>query len=237
MNIAVIFAGGIGTRMGNKSIPKQFLNIHGKPIIIYTLEKFDNSADIDHIVVVCIKSFIEKLYKLIKKFNIKKIVKVVPGGKTGQESIFNGLKSIASEFDGGSIVLIHDGVRPFINSEIIKKSIDNVKKYGACACAVKSKETISLVEDGKVKKILDRSKCYLTKAPQCFYLKDIYQVAAKALNENLAFVDSCSLMSYFGYIVHIIETDYRNIKITTPEDYYIMRALLDWEENDEFRKL
>ena len=85
--------------------------------------------------------------------------------------------------------------------------------------------------------MLDRSKCYLTKAPQCFFLKDIYKAAAKALKENLEFVDSCSLMSHFGYIVHIIETDYKNIKITTPEDYYIMRALLDWEENDEFSKL
>ena len=129
MNIAVIFAGGVGTRMGNNSIPKQFLNIHGKPIIVYTLEQFDNSADIDQIVVVCLKSFIDKLYKLIEKFNIKKIVKVVPGGKTGQESIFNGLKFIASEFDNESIVLIHDGVRPFINSGIIKKSIDNVRSF------------------------------------------------------------------------------------------------------------
>lgn len=118
MNIAVVFAGGVGKRMHTKDIPKQFLKLHNKPIIIHTLELFENHPEIDAIVVSCVSDWVGYLNDLVNKYNLKKVRKIVPGGKTGQESIYNGLK--AAEEVGNrdkDIVLIHDGVRPLINKK------------------------------------------------------------------------------------------------------------------------
>lgn len=136
MNIAVIFAGGSGTRMNTKSRPKQFLDLNGKPIIIYTIELFDNHPDIDGIVVVCLESWIPFLQKMLKKFEISKVVRVIPGGVSGQDSIFKGLCA-AEEYakdqkDENVIVLIHDGVRPLITEDTIT---DNINKVKECAAA------------------------------------------------------------------------------------------------------
>ena len=115
MNIALIFAGGIGKRMNVTGIPKQFLKLYGKEIIIYTLEIFENNKNIDGIVISCLKEKIEDLKKIIEKNNLKKIVSIVSGGNTGQESIYNGLKEIEKRYSKNDIILIHDGVRPLIN--------------------------------------------------------------------------------------------------------------------------
>ena len=132
MNIAVIFAGGSGTRMNTKSRPKQFLDLNGKPIIIYTIELFDNHPDIDGIVVVCLESWIPFLQKMLKKFEICKVVRVIPGGVSGHDSIYKGLCA-AEEYakeqnDDNSIVLIHDGVRPLITEDTITDNINKVKE-------------------------------------------------------------------------------------------------------------
>ena len=128
MNYAVIFAGGTGTRMNTKTRPKQFLKLHGKEIIIYTLEHFENHPDIDGISVVCIEGWIEYLKKLIKKYQLTKVKWVSPGGSTGQESIFKGLNAMRGEIDEESIVLIHDGVRPIIDEELITQNIETAKE-------------------------------------------------------------------------------------------------------------
>ena len=127
MNIAVIFAGGVGRRMNTKSRPKQFLEYNGKPIIIYTLELFDNHPMIDGIVVSCVESWIPFLQKMLKKFEINKVMKIVPGGETGQDSIYNGLVA-AKEFSKteNDVVLIHDGVRPLITEQTITDNIETV---------------------------------------------------------------------------------------------------------------
>ena len=143
MNIGVIFAGGVGSRMHSKDRPKQFLDIYNKPIIVHTIEHFQNSEDIDSIVVVCIEGWIDYMNQLVYQYRLNKVKKIVPGGKTGQLSIYNGLIA-AQEIarDEENIVLIHDGVRPLINEELIKRNIQDVKDYGSSITSGIVKETI-----------------------------------------------------------------------------------------------
>lgn len=143
MNVAVIFAGGTGQRMNTASKPKQFLELHGKPILIYTLENFQNHHQIDGIVLVCLESWIDYCNELLQKYHITKILKVVSGGNNGQESIFNGLKAANDVVDEeNNIVLIHDGVRPLINEKLITDCIDMVKNEGNAVTVSPAIETI-----------------------------------------------------------------------------------------------
>ena len=185
MTNALIFAGGSGTRMNSKSRPKQFLQFYGKELIIHTLENFQNHFEIDGIAVVCIEEWIPYLNKLLEKYGIDKVKAVVSGGVTGQESIFKGLKAIKTfDKDEKSIVLIHDGVRPFINEDVISSCIKSVKEKGSAITVVPATETIITSEDGKISSITDRSKCCLARAPQCFYLDDILDAHNKAIKDG-----------------------------------------------------
>jgi len=238
MNVAVIFAGGSGARMNTKSRPKQFLELNGKPIIIYTLEIFDNHLEIDAIVVVCLESWIPFLKKMLNKFEIDKVISIVPGGSTGQESIFIGLCA-AEEYakaknDANVIVLIHDGVRPLITEDTISDNISMVKEVGSCITVVPATETFVVTsEDGDLH-LPNRTKCRLARAPQSFYLKDIISAHRKSREEgNKQFIDSCSLMNYYGYKLGLIEGPMENIKITTPSDYFVFRAMVEVHENQQ----
>lgn len=236
MNIGVIFAGGVGKRMHSKDIPKQFLKLHDKPIIIHTLEIFECSPEIDAIVISCVKDYIGYLNELIQKYNLKKVQKIVPGGSTGQESIYHGLK--AAESIGNrkkDIVLIHDGVRPLINTKVIHDNIISVKKNGSAITCVKAKETIVVVDnDEAIESVNDRSKSRLARAPQSFFLNDILNAHEKSIKQNKDdFIDSCSMMKFYGKKLHLVNGPEENIKITTPDDFYTMRALLDAKENTQ----
>ena len=149
MNIAVIFAGGVGSRMHSKQKPKQFLEMYNKPIIIHTIEYFENHPMINAIVVVCVEDWIDYCENLLYKFRIEKVRAVVPGGSTGQLSIYNGLKE-ARKLAGNekSIVLIHDGVRPLINEKVITDNINSVIENGSAITTAVVKETILVVNDG-----------------------------------------------------------------------------------------
>lgn len=235
MNIAVIFAGGVGSRMHSKDRPKQFLEMYNKPIIIHTLEHFENHPMIDAIAVVCIESWIPYLNDLLYKFRIEKVKKVVPGGETGQLSIYNGLKA-AKEIAGEekSIVLIHDGVRPLINEKLITDNIESVKMYGSAITTAKVKETILVVneEDSSIDYIPSRKDSRVAKAPQSFWLNDILNAHEKSLSEGeMNCIDSCTMMQKYGFKMHLIDGPSQNIKITTPEDFYTMRAILEAKEN------
>lgn len=234
MNIAVIFAGGVGSRMHTKTKPKQFLDIHEKPIIVHTIEKFQENNDIDAIIVSCVEDWIPYLDKLIKQFNLSKVKKIVSGGRNSQESIYNGLVA-AKEISGNekSIVLIHDGVRPLITSKLISDNILSVREYGSAITAVKVKETVLVVsERNKIDEIPDRSMTRLARAPQSFWLDEILEIHNKARADgNLDFIDSCSMMTYYGKKLYLVDGPQENIKITTPDDFYTMRALLDAKEN------
>ena len=236
MNIGVIFAGGVGKRMNSRVKPKQFIDVYGKPIIIHTLELFENHPEIDAIAVACLEDWIPYLQELLEKFNIKKVKKIVPGGASGQESIYNGLKA-AEEIAAGekSIVLIHDGVRPLINEKTITDNIESVKKFGSSITCVKVKETVLVVgEDNSIEDVPKREDTRLARAPQSFYLDEIIGAHRKAMAENkYDFIDSCSMMQYYGKKLYLIEGPQENIKITTPSDYYIFRAIFEARENSQ----
>ncbi len=237
MNIALIFAGGSGTRMNTKSKPKQFLEMNGKAIIIHTLEYFEYCKDIDGIVVVCIAEWIDYLNNLLERNHITKVKAVVAGGSTGQESIYNGIcaaHNIAGDIED-SIVLIHDGVRPLISNQLILDNIDTVKECGNAITVTPATETIIQVDDNKeVKNVVDRSSCYTAKAPQSFYLKDIYEAHLKAREEgHNNMIDSATLMRFYGHTLHTVEGPVENIKITNPTDFYVFRSIYEARENSQ----
>ncbi len=234
MNIAVIFAGGVGARMGISDIPKQFMEVMGKPIIISTVEKFECNINIDAIILVCVASHIRYCEELIEKFNITKVVKIIPGGKTAQESILFGLRAakLISKSDE-SIVLIHDGVRPLITSKLIDDNISSVKKYGNGITCVHSNETIIISKDeGIVSEAIDREKSLVARAPQSFFLNDILNVQEQARIDGKSAVDSCSLMKMYGYRLHIVMGEVDNIKITTRQDYLTLCAVMKAKKDE-----
>lgn len=234
MTNVLIFAGGSGTRMNSKGRPKQFLQFYGKELIIHTLENFQNHPEIDGITVVCIEDWIPYLKKILEKYGIDKVKAVVPGGSTGQESIYFGLKATKEYSDKDSIILIHDGVRPFINEEVITNCISSVKAHGSAITVVPAIETIVTQEDGKITSITDRSKCSLARAPQCFYLDEIIKEHEQARKDgNLNMIDSASLMKFYGHELYTVPGNVDNIKITTPADFYTFKALYEVRENQQ----
>jgi len=233
-NIAVIFAGGSGKRMNTVSKPKQFLELRGKPIIIYTLEIFDNHPAIDGIIVSCITDWIPYLEKLIHKFEITKVCSIVPGGDTGQDSIYKGLMAAEKLFAGNSCVLIHDGVRPLITGQTISDNIKAVRQYGSCITCIPAVETFVVSKSEGELEIPSRKDSLVARAPQSFVLSDVLLAHRRALQEEKHdFVDSCSMMSAYGYRLHTIIGPMENIKITTPTDYFIFKAMVDVHENQQ----
>ena len=234
-NLAIIFAGGTGRRMHTTSRPKQFLEYQGKPIIIYTLELFDNHPMIDGIVVACVEEWIPFLKKMLKKFEINKVKAIVTGGETGQESIYKGLvaaKSISESAD--DIVLIHDGVRPLITEQTITDNIEMVNKEGSCITCVPATETFIVSQPGGGLEIPTRANSLIARTPQSFYLKDILSAHEQARAEGRNdFIDSCSMMHHYGYKLGRVIGPMENIKITTPTDYFIFKAMVEVHENQQ----
>ncbi len=236
MNYAVIFAGGIGKRMNTKALPKQFLKLYGKEIIIYTLEHFEKHREIDGIAVACVEEWIPYLEELIVKYQFKKVKAVVPGGRTGQDSIFEGIKAVDRLVQGdGHIVLIHDGVRPLINEQTITDCIKSVRENGSAITVAPAVETIIRVDDNQqVREVIERADCLMARAPQCFFLKEILEAHRKAVRENKHdFIDSASIMKYYGHTLSVVDGPVENIKITTPMDFYTFRALFEARESSQ----
>ena len=220
-NIAVIFAGGTGTRMGS-DLPKQFLKVNGNEIIIHTLNYFEKNEKIDEIYIACINKWIPYLKKLVLRADLSKVKKIFPGGKTGQDSIFIALSEVKKDHDN-AVVLIHDGVRPLITDETINNCIEGVLKYGNAITATPCFETPITSHDGVlVESMPRRDTVYTAQAPQCFYLNDIYQAHIEERKVNPEYdgiVDSCGLMFKRGVKCHLIKGNRGNIKVTTPVDF------------------
>ncbi|MED1952360.1 IspD/TarI family cytidylyltransferase [Brevibacillus centrosporus] len=235
MITALIFAGGTGERMNTRTKPKQFLELHGKPIIIHTIEHFEDHPLVDNIIVVCLESWINECRRLLKRNFIKKVKWIVPGGNTGQESIFNGLNAIKDICEDDTIVLIHDGVRPLITQELITENIKSVEKHGSAISVSYATETIVTIDNKtKVEAIPNREQTRITKAPQTFYYKDIWEAHTKAKNDGLDnMLDSATLMNHYGYTLHTVLSSPYNIKITSPSDYYVFRAIYEAKENSQ----
>ena len=235
MNTALILAGGTGQRMHTKSKPKQFLESNGKPIIVYTLEAFEFHEEIDAIVVVCLKDWIPYFEKLIRKFYLTKIQAIVPGGETRQLSIYNGLCAIKQLCGADDLVCIHDGVRPLVDYETISRVLACAKENGNAITTTPVTETIILEsESGQIAEVLDRARCRTAKAPQCFHLGSLLEAHEKVLAINRTdFIDSASLMMHFGTKLFAAEGNPENIKITTPTDFYVFRAIVDAKKESQ----
>lgn len=236
MNIAVIFAGGTGQRMNSKERPKQFLLVHGKPIIVHTIELFQYHDQIDGIIVACLEGWISYMEEMKERYRLDKVSRIVAGGKTGQLSIYNGLLAAKEAYgEEGNVVLIHDGVRPLIDAETIAHNIETVKEKGSAITCKQAKETFVIVEkDGTVVRVPERDNSRLAAAPQSFWLKEILDADRKAIAAGETdFIDSCTLMCKYGAKLNIVIGNAENIKITTPEDFITFRALYDARENQQ----
>ena len=233
MNIAIIFAGGLGTRLGAE-LPKQFIDVEGKPLIIHTLELFEEHPLIDRIYIGITEGFEEKMKGLAEKYGISKTVDVITGGDSAMDTIYRLLKRAEQDCDGDSIVLLHDGVRPYITPELITKHIDTVKEKGNAITSTGSIETVVVSKNGEtIEYVPYRKETYSVQAPQSFYLKDIIDAHEEIRKrpegyENM--IDACTIMKTLGREVYMVEGNRGNIKVTTPVDVYMLEALLKYRK-------
>ena len=233
-NIGLIIAGGTGNRM-HQDIPKQFLTVNERPVIVYTLEAFEKHPEIDAIAVVCIKGWDQVLWAYAKQFNITKLQYVVPGGENGQGSIRNGVMELEQHFAPEDIVLIHDAIRPMVSAEIISDNIRVAQEKGNAVTVIPCAEAMMQTEDGTVSVgSYPRSRLKRTQTPQAFHLGEICDLHRQALEAGITnSVASCTLMIEMGRQVYFSAGSEKNIKLTTVEDIDIFRALLaarraDW---------
>lgn len=236
MNIAIIFAGGSGVRMGS-GIPKQFLEIDGRPVLVHTLKLFQYHKSIDKIYLSVLEEYIPYAESLIAEFHITKVAGIVPGGKTAQDSIYTALKKAEEENAGDAIVLLHDGVRPYVSYEVISNNIASVKAHGNAITCTPCYETILLSKEGHcVDQVPFRKETFAAQAPQSFYLKDIihyHDIIRTSENGYENMVDACTIITSLGIQAHMVPGNRGNIKVTTPEDVYMFRALLQYKENEQ----
>ncbi|MGI6657900.1 MAG: IspD/TarI family cytidylyltransferase [Dethiobacteraceae bacterium] len=227
MNLALIIAGGKGERM-NQDIPKQFLNVYDKPVIIYTLEAFQRHTDIDAIAVVCISGWEQVLAAYAKQFKITKLKHIVAGGDCGQASIKNGLIELKKYYLNDDIVLIHDAIRPMISQEIISKCIETVKRYGSAIVAIPCAEAMLETNDRiSANSSYPRDQLMRTQTPQAFPLGTILNAHERAKELGITnSVASCTLMVELGEKVYFSPGSEKNIKLTTTDDLEIFKALL-----------
>lgn len=221
---AIIVAAGKGKRM-NFDIPKQYMNLNGKPILAYTIEKFQECKDIDDIVLVVNKDDVDYCKdSIICKFNFSKVRSIVKGGNERQYSVYNGLNALEKKTN---IVLIHDGVRPFVEAEHITNIIKETINFNCCVLGVKVKDTIKICsENGIVKNTPKREDLWSAQTPQSFKYETILNIYKRADEEKILGTDDSMLAEKFGYTVKMIKGSYNNIKITTPEDLDFAKSIL-----------
>ncbi|MCI8535096.1 MAG: 2-C-methyl-D-erythritol 4-phosphate cytidylyltransferase [Hungatella sp.] len=237
MNYAIVLAAGVGQRMRNGGLPKQFLKLMGKPIIIYTLEKFEAIREIDQVIVVCHGSYIDYMRELLRLYQIKKANDIVVGGSDRQRSLRRGLNIIVE--NGGKpqdIVAIHDGVRPLVDLATIQENIRVAKQYGCAITVHPVTETVVVTqaEEANMADFKKRSDTYSMTAPQTFQLGKIieaYEKVDQSGEGEMPLLDAAMVYAQAGGEVHLVKQQGANIKITTPEDYYFLKAMLELEEN------
>ena len=212
-NIAVILAGGVGSRMNSKT-PKQFIKINGKEMILYSLKTFSLCKKINNIIIVSHPKYISKVNSLIKNSKTDKVISIVPGGKSRQESVLNGLEE-AKRLFGDCNVLVHDSARPMVTERIILDNIKALESNDCCTTALPTTDSIYEVKKGKVIAGLDRNNIYLAQTPQCGKLNILYSAYKDAKKE---FTDEASLLSSIGLKPVIVLGDICNKKVTTKED-------------------
>lgn len=239
MNIAILTASGIGSRI-KQDIPKQFIHVENKPIIIYTLEKFQNHPEIDEICVVILDGWEQMLKSYAEQFGITKLKYIVNGGASGQESIFNGLTEVRRQHPDEDItVLIHDGNRPLVSNEIITNALVTYRQHGNAVAAIPTTEVVFVLDSAEATSSvegLNRDLLRRTQTPHVYHLDQILSLHHKALEEGITDVAaSCQLMQLFGQKSYFSLGSEKNLKITTVEDLDIFKALLK-SKRDEWIK-
>ncbi|MCI8743960.1 MAG: 2-C-methyl-D-erythritol 4-phosphate cytidylyltransferase [Lachnospiraceae bacterium] len=236
MNYGLILAGGVGQRMRTTGMPKQFLEVFGKPIIVYTLEKFEKCNQIDQSIIVCNASWTEYMNDLVQRFHVSKVFDIVPGGSSRQKSVMQGVEGIKR--NGGKaedIIVIHDGVRPLVQTATISENVRIAKKYGNAMTVKPVIESVCITssEDVTFEDFKKRDDTYSLTSPQTFklgILSEIYE-KTEGVMEPIPILDAAIGYTFLGNKIHVVKENNNNIKITTPEDYYIMKAMLELEEN------
>ena len=226
MVTAMIFAGGVGARMNSTKIPKQFLEVGGKPIIVRTLENFQNHSEVDFIVIACLHDWIEKLEELITKYRLTKVRAVVKGGETGYQSIHNGLLEVEKNSKPEDIVLICDGVRPLVSKKLITNCIKLAKENETAVPVTPSIDSVLVSVDAEnCKESMPRGQMYITQAPQGYTIRKIMSAHKQVEEKSMPHpVSSSELLIDLGEEIKIFIGDRDNIKVTTPEDLRFMRA-------------
>lgn len=227
MNIGLIIAGGSGQRM-HQNIPKQFLTVEERPVIVYTLEAFQNHPDIDAIAVVCIEGWENMLWAYANQFNITKLKHIIPGGKNGQDSIRNGVYELEKHYSSDDVVLIHDAIRPMVSQDIISDCIVKTRQNGCAIAVIPCAEAMVITEDQETSKsCYPRDELKRTQTPQGFSIGKICDLHRRALEAGITnSVASVTLMIEMGEQVYFSAGSEKNIKLTTVEDIDIFKALL-----------
>lgn len=234
MNIGVIFAGGIGSRMSSANLPKQFLEIHGTPLIVHTIQHFQDHPEIDRVAVSILPEWRDRFAHLVARYELTKVNWIVDGGATGQESRHRALRAVANECPEDSIVLIHDGVRPLINADVITDNIRTVRELGSAITSTKFNETVVSSSSLEIDDVLPRDLLYVAQAPQSLRLGTAIEIYDRAVAEGEHdSIDTVSLLRRYGYKLFRVDGPRSNIKITTAEDYYICRAFFDVIERNQ----
>lgn len=234
MNVALILAGGTDSRF-QMDIPKQFVNVNNRPIIVYTLEAFQKHPEIDEIIITCLDGWQEMVRVYSKQFNITKLTDIISGGKDAQESTYKGLQLLKSRMDKGDVVVIHDAIRPLVTEEIITKSLDKCRKKGMGVAATHIMDTIMHSGDGKEGyQSINRYEIVKVQTPQAFAYHVIMGLHERAIDENcLGAWDNSSMITKLGEKVYFSEGSDVNIRINTVEDVAMFKALYKMKTSEE----
>ncbi len=236
MNIGLLIAGGVGARM-HQNIPKQFLTVEERPVIVYTLEAFQHHPDIDVIAVVCVEGWEHVLEAYANQFNITKLKHIIPGGKNGQDSIRNGVYELEKHYSADDIVLIHDAIRPMVSEDIISDCIVKTRQHGCAIAVIPCAEAMVITDDSETSnEIFPRDNLKRTQTPQGFSIGKICDLHRRALEAGITnSVASVTLMVEMGEKVYFSAGSEKNIKLTTVEDIDIFKALLHVKRSDWYK--
>lgn len=229
MNIAVILAAGHGLRMKSENkMPKQFLSVNDIPLIVYTLRNFSKHQHIDKILIVTIQDYLPYVHEIIDQYHIDKVLDIIPGGSSRQESVFKALSYLENKVHADDVLLIHDGARPLINETIIENNIICAQEHGACSTAIKETNTlITSFDNTCLSHAIDRSQLFIMQTPQSFQYQIIKAAHQHAKdNGNLTVTDDAQLVLSNNHPVYIVDGSPLNIKITTSDDLLMFKALL-----------
>lgn len=238
MNTAIILAAGVGQRMRNSGLPKQFLKLFGKPIIAYTLEKFQQMEEIQQILIICREGYVERVRKIAEDYRIHKAKRIVIGGDSRQSSLRKGLREAKRIGGEDDIVVIHDGVRPLVTMRVIGENIRVAKEQGAAMTVHPVTESVIVTSAGAsgAQDFKKRADTYSLTSPQAFRLGDILSAydrmdEADEKDLDVPLLDAAMVYAKYVRAVPIVKESGSNIKITTPEDYYYLKAMIEMEEN------